>query len=243
MADFVTRAEWKARPPTSTTPISLPAPKLYLHHAAGAVVPGDDSVTDADLQRIKNIQNYHMDTQGWTDIAYNYLLDPDGYWFEGRTHKFKGGATAGENSVSLAICVMGNYETQKPTSRLISSIAELVRYGHGQGWWPDQITGGHRDAPNASTSCPGRYLYAEIPTINALALAGEDMPLSQADLDAIWQYPVPDEDDGVGTRGAVHALRQTWKYSKAAGAPTLPAVDIQAIAVAVADELQRRLEA
>lgn len=43
-----------------------------------------------------------------------------------------------------------------------------------------------------------------------------DMPLSDDDIRRIWEYPVPDEDDGTGTRGAVHALRQAWKYSKQA---------------------------
>lgn len=163
---IITREVWGARPPRARHPIPVPTPKLYLHHAAGGVVAGDDTVSDADLRRIRSIQNYHMDVRGWSDIAYSYLTDPDGNVFEGRGHGIAGGHTAGQNTVSHAICVMGNYETQKPEEELLERIAALVVLGHQSGWWPPGITGGHRDAPGASTSCPGRYLYREIPTIN-----------------------------------------------------------------------------
>jgi len=64
---------------------------------------------------------------------------------------------------------MGNYEHKRASDRLVDLIAELVTHGHTQGWWPDQLTGGHRDASGASTACPGRYLHAAIPQINQQA--------------------------------------------------------------------------
>jgi hypothetical protein len=85
----------------------------------------------------------------------------------------------------------------------------------------------------------------------------DDMPLTGDDIRRIWEYAVPDEDDGLGTRGAVHALRQAWGYARkasidaavarriaetSAGSSTpLTAAQIDAIADAVADEFAERL--
>lgn len=166
MTAITTREGWGARPPKSTVALTMPTKALYLHHAAGGVLPGDNRLSNEDLRRIRSIQNYHMDVRGWADIAYHYLVDPDGNILEGRGAGVKGGATLGQNSVSHAICVMGNYEIQHPEPPLLEALTRLVVYGHASGWWPLGFTGGHRDAPGASTSCPGRYLYAQLPALN-----------------------------------------------------------------------------
>jgi hypothetical protein len=186
--NIITRAEWGARPPKSTPKsIFIPSPKLYLHHAAGAILPGDDSVSNLDLQRIRSIQNFHMDSRGWNDIAYSFLMDADGYVFEGRGAGIQGGHTEGQNTVSHAICVMGNYDSQPVDSDLIPRLADLVNHGHERGWWPLGFTGGHRDAPGAATSCPGKNLYSQLSAINkAVMEGGEDMPLTGEDVTAIW---------------------------------------------------------
>ena len=175
---IITRAEWGARPPKYRYNLSTPTPRLWLHHAAGAILPGDDSVSDADLRRIRSIQNYHMDKRGWSDIAYNFLVDPDGNIFEGRGADIKGGHTYGENSVSHGICVMGNYDNQLVDSDLPDRLVEFVRFGYQQSWWPLGFTGGHKDAPEAETSCPGRYLYRLLPEINN-TIKEDDMPFTE----------------------------------------------------------------
>lgn len=171
---IITRAEWGARPATSRRLIDTPTPKLYLHHAAGAILPGDDRASTADYSRIRSIQNYHMDVRGWSDIAYSFLVDPDGYVFEGRGAGVAGGHTAGQNTVSHAICVMGNYDEQPVDADLIAHLVEFVRHGTAKGWWPATFTGGHRDAPDAATSCPGDNLYRVLPVINATLLGQQE---------------------------------------------------------------------
>jgi N-acetylmuramoyl-L-alanine amidase len=184
--DIIRRSEWGARAPKSRHLIGTPQPKLYLHHAAGANLPGDDGLSDSDLRRIRSIQNFHMDSRGWSDIAYSFLMDPDGYVFEGRGAGVAGGHTAGQNTVSHAICVMGNFDNQAPSDDLLLKIAELVRYGHSKKWWPNQITGGHRDAPDAATSCPGNKLYPKIGEINKRVLEDED-DMTPAEQEALAQ--------------------------------------------------------
>jgi len=166
--EIITREQWGARPPRHRNSITTPTSELWLHHAAGGVVVGDDHVSDADLKRIRAIQNYHMDVRGWSDIAYSFLMDPDGNVFEGRGTGVAGGHTRGHNTVSHAICIMGNYEEQAVDEDLLPRLAALVRHGASEGWWPSKITGGHRDASGAQTSCPGRALHAQISTIHEL---------------------------------------------------------------------------
>jgi len=109
-----------------------------------------------------------MDSKGWSDIAYSYLMDPDGFVFEGRGAGVAGGHTAGQNTVSHAICIMGHYDIQPVDPDLVNRLVEFIVYGFLHKWWPIDLTGGHRDAPGASTSCPGKNLYALIPKINQM---------------------------------------------------------------------------
>ena len=245
---IITRVEWQARPP-KTTPraITLPTPELWLHHTAS---PTGYAV------RVRAIQDYHMDVRGWNDIAYSYLINHDGDIYEGRGAGIAGGHTAGHNTISHAICVMGNYDLTQPSVAALRSVVELARYGHAEGWWREGFTGGHRDASGASTSCPGGNLWKQLPTLNETIRLGDDMPLTDGDVQKIWFYPIPDMDDMDGTRGAAHALRQAWGFAKQAALDaavarkmaeqlaqglTLSPDEITAIADAVADELGFRL--
>lgn len=162
---IIRRAEWRARAPKRRLEIPTPTPELWLHH----------SVTGAsgDLAAIvRQIQAYHMDSKGWSDIAYSFLVGPDGSIYEGRGAGVAGGHTEGHNKISHAICAIGNYDSLWPPTAMLDAIAWLVAHGHAQGWWPAQITGGHRQASGASTACPGRHLMTALPDINAKALAG-----------------------------------------------------------------------
>ncbi|KAF4525890.1 hypothetical protein B566_EDAN015175 [Ephemera danica] len=68
--NIVSRSEWNARPPTSTSPMSNPVPFVVIHHSAGASCTTQSSCTS----QVQGIQNYHMDTNGWNDIGYSFLV-------------------------------------------------------------------------------------------------------------------------------------------------------------------------
>lgn len=164
---IVTRREWGARPARSRHAIATPTPRLWLHHAAGEF---------SGAGGVRQIQAFHMDTRGYSDVAYSFLVDDDGTVFEGRGVGIAGGHTKGDNTLSHAICALGNYENREPGPRLIDAIAELAAHGYRQGWWSDSFTGGHRDAPGAQTACPGRYLQSCLPEIRALVAAQINVP-------------------------------------------------------------------
>lgn len=166
--NIITRADWGARPARHANRIDTPTPELWLHHTAG---------NHRGANGMRAIQAFHMDSRGWSDIAYSFVVDRISLdVYEGRGAGIAGGHTRGHNRVSHAICVMGNFEHLIPQDDLLELLAELVAHGHSQGWWPDQFTGGHRDASGANTACPGRNLYAHIPHINRLALKEPTVP-------------------------------------------------------------------
>jgi hypothetical protein len=127
---------------------------------------------------LRGIYAYHTQSRGWRDIGYNYLIDRFGRIWEGRyggiTMPVVGAHTLYYNENSFAASAIGNYETAQPSSAMIDAYARLyawklslhgVRPGTRQNVAGTTFTAisGHRDA--AQTACPGRYLYAKIPTI------------------------------------------------------------------------------
>lgn len=160
MLEIVTRTGWGARPPLSVVTIGTPSPELWLHHSAG---------NESGSAGVRAIQNFHMDGKGWSDIAYSFLIDRNSATvYEGRGAAVRGGHTFGHNTISHGICVMGNFEISSVSAVVVTRVAELVRYGHGRGWWPAQLSGGHRDV--RATACPGANLYNQISEINRLAI-------------------------------------------------------------------------
>lgn len=209
------RKEWDARKPRSRARIKLPTPYLVLHHTAGSEPDGP--------RGIRRIQDFHMDGRGWSDVAYSFLIDRDGRIYEGRGAGVAGSHTKGYNTIAHAICVLGNYDNNVPTSASLESIAWLTQFGHTQGWWPDKITHGHRNL--VTTSCPGSNLYNRIGYINA-----QDTQLDEEDEDmgpvvGIWAHPKKKGYWVVGRDGGVFAAGGAGFYGSATEHTKEPIVD------------------
>lgn len=179
MTDIISRQEWNAREPKHTTRMN-PAnvTHTFIHYTAGPV-----------SQSVRSIQDYHMDTKGWSDIAYNYLVDQNGDIYVGRGWFVVGGHTSGWNSKSHAICWIGGPE-DTPTDAALKSINYLIqdvetRLGR------KTIVAPHSSV--VSTSCPGDYLRAWIkngrPTSATPAPEAPESPEDEpmADPYQLWQ--------------------------------------------------------
>jgi len=238
---LLTRAEWGARAPRYVNHIQTPTARLWIHHSA------DDR---QGASAVRSHQNFHMDTKGWSDIAYSVLLGDDGTFFEGRGIGVQGGHTANENRVSHAICLLGNFQNRRPTDASVNALVRAAQLGRDRRWWVPTC-GGHRDAPGASTSCPGNHLYNLLPQIrtrvNGSIQPEEDImtPAQEAKLDeALTRVRTVerflDQRTFSSTESAVY---DTWARARSAdvtaGAilsalPNIsPDVDEQAIATAV----------
>ncbi|HQR26541.1 MAG TPA: FG-GAP-like repeat-containing protein [Nocardioides sp.] len=155
----------------------------FVHHTVNA-----NDYTRAQVPALlRGIYAYHTQSRGWSDIGYNFLVDRFGRIWEGRyggvDRPVVGAHTLGYNDYSFAMSAIGNYETAKPTDQVLRAYGALFAWKlslHGvAAGSPRQVVGpsvfrainGHRDA--ASTACPGRYLYAQLPTIRAYAAADQ----------------------------------------------------------------------
>lgn len=171
---YATRDEWGARPARSRHAIATPTPELWLHHFA----------TDGwhGAAGMRACQDFHMDSRGWSDIAYSFCVDLDGDIYEGRGAGIAGGHTKGHNTISHAICLMMNADTTRLPQAMVRATAELAAHGQRQGWWGDW-SGGHKQASGASTACPGGYGMAALTDIRALtALYLTPKPLTEETL-------------------------------------------------------------
>ena len=58
------------------------------------------------------IRKYHMQTLGWKDIGYNFVIDLDGTIEIGRNLDIAGAHTTNHNSISIGICYIGGLENK-----------------------------------------------------------------------------------------------------------------------------------
>jgi len=165
---IVPRNEWGARPPRWTTPNLKHRPVVYIHHAADPKPSrfGEDA-------EARKFQNGHMDTRGWSDLAYNFLVTPSGRVLEGRGWGIRPGATRNHNSESVAVCFMGYFHkpvNEKPSAEAIAACVWLIRQGIDAGWLTSNVQVlGHRNV--ARTACPGDHLFMRLGDIAKQVLA------------------------------------------------------------------------
>ncbi|QYJ04398.1 N-acetylmuramoyl-L-alanine amidase [Nocardioides panacisoli] len=147
----------------------------FVHHTVNSNNYKANQVDDI----IRSIYAYHTRSRGWSDIGYNFLVDKFGRIWEGRAggvdRPVVGAHTLGYNSHSFAGSAIGNFESGRPSGKMIDAFARLFAWKlslHGVNaktnkvWIAGdrfQAISGHRDA--GSTACPGRYLYAQLDQI------------------------------------------------------------------------------
>lgn len=165
---IIPRSEWGAVNSRGFGPAPLPAKEVYLHHSV-TVAPDLKPPFDDDYAAVRTLERIGQQRFGG-GISYTFVVTPVGLVFEGHGVDREGAHTGGRNSIARAICLVGDYSVAKPTPAQQQAIAELLIHGYEQKWWiAPKLTGGHRDAPGATTACPGNGAYALIPEINKLA--------------------------------------------------------------------------
>jgi hypothetical protein len=99
------RPEWGARPPRSRT--AFTADYGSTSHWEGPAM--GDFPHSSCATKVRVIQAFHMDTRGWSDIAYTALVCPHGVVYEGRWIGVRTAAngTNEGNSAAYAICYLG----------------------------------------------------------------------------------------------------------------------------------------
>ena len=190
-----TRAQWGAdeslrgfNGSSCTTPKYSSTIKVgFVHHTDGA----NDYTANDTPAVIRGIYAYHVKTNGWCDIGYNFLVDQFGRVWEGRYGGIDkpviGAHTGGHNVNSFGAALIGTYTSVTPSARMQTALkglfawklglhhrdptgtAQLTSAGGGTSKYPAgstntfNVVSGHRDAGN--TACPGDAAYALLPGI------------------------------------------------------------------------------
>ena len=99
-----------------------PLKMVFVHHTdTASVYPCSDSA-----RIVRGIYAYHVLSNGWNDIGYNFLIDRCGHVFEGRyggvTRPVVGAHARGFNTGSSGIAMIGTF-TSTPPTRAASAIA------------------------------------------------------------------------------------------------------------------------
>ena len=186
--DIVPASQWRTLDWRLSPTIVTPSPELYLHHGASGT---------SSLATLIAYERHHVLGNGWAGgLGYNFAIAA-GRIYEGRGAGRQGAQVRGRNRLSHGIVICGDYTSRDPADRDLDALVWLVRHGHEQGWWPSTITGGHRDAPGASTACPARLRHF-IPEVNLRATRSappqedDDMAASMltriSNSDAVYQF-------------------------------------------------------
>ncbi|MGW2418194.1 peptidoglycan recognition protein family protein [Streptomyces sp. NPDC001709] len=161
----------------------------FVHHTAS----GNNYTCSEAPSVVRSIYRYHVESMGWRDIGYNFLVDKCGTIYEGRAggvaKAVLGAHTRGFNTNSMGIAVIGTFGATKPSGAAVTAIARLTAwklglYGAnprgktyltsgGGNLYPKgknvrlNVISGHRDG--FATECPGKRLYAKLGTARSSA--------------------------------------------------------------------------
>ncbi|WTE35404.1 N-acetylmuramoyl-L-alanine amidase [Streptomyces sp. NBC_01618] len=168
---------------------------VFVHHTAGT---NNYSCADSAAM-VRSVYAYHVKSNGWKDIGYNFLVDKCGTIFEGRKggvdRPVLGAHTYGFNRESTGISVLGTYTTTSAPSAVTTSVARIAAWKLGQykgdpagstmltaGATGNNLAGTKFTAGTKysfkqisghrdgfATECPGTKLYGQLPAIRSLA--------------------------------------------------------------------------
>ncbi|POM23131.1 N-acetylmuramoyl-L-alanine amidase [Actinomadura rubteroloni] len=192
---LVARVGWGAdeslvkAPPTYDASVKA----VFVHHTD----TGNDVACADSASAVRAIFLYHVQSEGWDDIGYNFLVDKCGTIFEGRAggtdRPVHGAHTYGFNTDTTGVAVLGNYTSVQPSAAALDAVARISAWKLGltgvdptgttklTSLAPDGTGGkypygtevtfntisGHRDG--FATECPGTDLYAKLPAIRTAA--------------------------------------------------------------------------
>lgn len=190
---LVSRNDWGAPEGESSprwTPKYRRVTHIIIHHTA---TPNNDTDWAA---RVRAVWYYHANTRGWGDIGYNYVVDPNGVIYEGRSggDDVEAGHAYPFNTGSMGVGMLGNFMTVAPTNAAQSALSDLIAWKVNQrgidpmgsasltGYtncggvitYTRPTIGGHRDYAGTAcgkgfntSTCPGDVLHAMLPQIRA----------------------------------------------------------------------------
>lgn len=168
--EFVSRAEWGARPPVLPMRAHTIG-RLTIHHTGT-----NQSFNRTVAEKLRGLQLFSQRDDSlasgrlkpaWADVPYHFYVAVDGAVGEGRDRRYAGDTnTEYDPAGHLLVVVEGNFQRDTLTTAQRRTLDVLVpTLAHHFGI-PADMLASHRDY--AQTECPGANLYAELPRYREL---------------------------------------------------------------------------
>lgn len=169
--------------PAQSNPSTTNPTHIIVHHTGdGVVFPiGTDYA-----EKVRFYWDLHVNTNGWSDIGYNYLIDRNGVIYEGRGDGVTGAHFSCMSSKTTGICMIGDFTMENPSQASLDALRDLIAWEAGDKnidvasttlHTTSQLNlngvSGHQDgnsspSPNSCASgtvCPGTNLYSQLSSI------------------------------------------------------------------------------
>lgn len=78
---------------------------------------------------VRYLQTYHMESLGYNDIGYNFLVGGDGAVYIGRGWNIQGEHATGYNERSVGIAFIGTFNKIDPTNQQLCAAQNLIAEG------------------------------------------------------------------------------------------------------------------
>ena len=131
---------------------------IVVHHSA------------TDVGNVASIDDYHRNNNGWDGIGYDFIIGNGSGCGNGEvdsTFRWTGqkigahcktDASNWANEKAIGICLIGNFNKTRPSSRQMASLTKLVRFLSDRYDIPKSRIYGHSTTPGHSTKtdCPGK---------------------------------------------------------------------------------------
>jgi hypothetical protein len=178
------RSDWQASPPVAARLEPMGAiTRLTIHHSDSLCSAEESAV----ITHLRQIQRGHIQTRGWGDIGYHFLIDPAGRVWEGRELRYQGAHAQGANNHhNIGICLLGKFvrgaEGSEPTAAQVSSMEQLVVVLRRHFSIPTGGVHTHKELIH-STQCPGGRLQSIVDAMrDRHAQRGEGMATGRTGL-------------------------------------------------------------
>lgn len=155
----VTRGQWGAAPPKAGYSPRGELKGIGIHHSASSKFMFGSGVR-AEAAHVREIQRWHFG-RGFIDIGYAEVIGPSGTVFQGRPADKLGAGVLNHNTGTVHICLLGNYEQEKPTPAALRALERRVQHHRSKG--RNVYVQGHKEFNgHASNACPGRNLLPHV---------------------------------------------------------------------------------
>jgi N-acetylmuramoyl-L-alanine amidase len=192
-----------------SSPVSTAVSHLIVHHSAGANTAASWSAV------VNTIWDYHVNTNGWSDVGYNWLIAPNGKLYQGRADNMTGAHFCGQNSNTMGVCMLGTYTDTTITAAARETLVGLLAWKcnqrnidptkitmhGGSGLNLDNISG-HKDG--CATECPGETFHTTFPALRQLVATRVSdcivsaitepilAPAAISTTQGVWSYTLPE---------------------------------------------------